>query len=87
MTKYFKTVFTITYLTDGAPVAWLDTFDEELTDEMMVTSGTVSRLDKLESVELSGPQVIKTLKALGFEAAETAELKFNLDANGKPLPE
>jgi hypothetical protein len=87
MTKYFKTVFTITYLTDGTPVPWHDALEEELANEMRITSGTVSRLSKLESVELSGPQVIETLKALGFEAAETAEEKFNLDANGKPLPE
>ena len=86
MAKYFKTVFTITYVTEDSPVDWLDTFDEELGDEMQATNGAVSNLDKLESVELTGPQVIKTLKALGFDS-EMAELKFNLDANGKPLPE
>jgi len=86
MTKYFKTVFTITYVTEDSPVDWLDTFDEELGDEMQATNGAVSNLDKLESVELTGPQVIKALKALGFDS-EMAELKFNLDANGKPLPE
>jgi hypothetical protein len=86
MTKYFKTVFTITYITEDSPVDWLDTFDEELGDEMMVTEGVVSNLDKLESVELSGSQVIKTLKAMGFDS-EMAETKFNLDSKGKPLPE
>ena len=87
MTKFFKTVFTITYVTEGAPVNDLDTFEEELKNEMAATHTIVSRLAGPRSIELSGPQVIETLKALGFEGPEMAEIKFNLDTNGKPLPE
>jgi len=86
MAKYFKTVFTITYVTEDIPIDLLDNFHAKLEEDIISEARMVGHFAMLERVELSAPQVVKALKAMGFEDPELAEITFNLDPNGKPLP-